>query len=92
MSFDHSSRCPSGADTAGLLHEDADALRLIKPGGRLLLLTTCEQQAVDTIARELASWCRDAGLRLSPPRAIPAKDPRWLLAVATRLETQSEAA
>ena len=69
-----------------------EALRLIKPGGRLLLLTTCEQQAVDTIARELASWCRDAGLRLSPPRAIPAKDPRWLLAVATRLEIQSEAA
>lgn len=69
-----------------------EALRLIKPGGRLLLLTTCDTQVQDTIARDLASWCRDAGLRLSPPRAIPAKNPRWLLAVATRLETQTEAA
>ena len=69
-----------------------EALRLIKPRGRLLLLTTCDKQAQDTIARDLASWCRDAGLRLSPPRAIPAKNPRWLLAVATRTETQTEAA
>ena len=69
-----------------------EALRLIQPGGRLLVLTACDGQDSKSLTLELAAWCRDAGLRLSPPRAIPANQPRWLLAVATRAEPTTAAA
>jgi len=69
-----------------------EALRLIQPGGRLLVLTAFDGQDSKSLTLELAAWCRDAGLRLSPPRAIPANQPRWLLAVATRAEPTTAAA
>lgn len=67
-----------------------EAVRVIQPAGRLLLLTTCTDPG--PLNAELAGWCRDAGVRLSPPRSIPANDPRWLLAVATRTEQSTAAA
>lgn len=69
-----------------------EALRTIQPAGRLLILTACGDQGPVTLAAELADWCREAGLRLSPPRAVPAKHPRWLLAVATRSQSSKAAA
>lgn len=69
-----------------------EALRLINTGGRLLLLTTCNEQDARPLSLELAAWCRDAGLRLSPPRAIPPQGSRWLLAVATRAGAKTAAA
>jgi ArsR family transcriptional regulator len=69
-----------------------EALRLIKPGGRLLVLTTCDVQDSQTLTSNLAAWCHEAGLRLSPPRSVPANQPRWLLAVATRAEPTTAAA
>ena len=70
----------------------AEALRLIQPGGRLLVLTACNERDARPLSLELAAWCRDAGLRLSPPRSIPANRPRWLLAVATGTEAKTAAA
>ncbi len=69
-----------------------EASRMIQPSGRLLLLTTCTGLGPGPLSTELAGWCRDAGVRLSPPRSIPAKNPRWLLAVATRTEQSTAAA
>ena len=69
-----------------------EALRLIKPGGRLLVLTTCDAQDSQALRSKLAAWCHEAGLRLSPPRSVPANQPRWLLAVATRAEPTTAAA
>ncbi len=69
-----------------------EALRLIQAGGRLLVLTACDEQDARLLSLQLAAWCRDAGLRLSPPRSIPAQRPRWLLAVATRTEAITAAA
>jgi len=69
-----------------------EAQRVIRVGGRVLLLCDCRDiDARDLVAR-LANWCREASLRLSPPRAIPAKQARWLLAVATRAEASTAAA
>lgn len=69
-----------------------EAQRMIQAGGRLLLLCSCGDKDPQELIAELAEWCRDAGLRLSPPRAIPAKQARWLLAVATRAEPSTAAA
>ena len=70
----------------------AEASRMIQAGGRLLLLTSCSDRDSHELNTQLAGWCREAGLRLSPPRSIPAGDPSWLLAVATRAEPSSAAA
>lgn len=69
-----------------------EALRVIHAGGRLILLTTCSGTDTRTIGARLAGWCGEADLRLSRPRSIPAKNPRWLLAVATRTESSAAAA
>ncbi len=70
----------------------AEALRTVQPDGRLLILAKCGDQGTSALASELADWCRIAGLRLSPPRAIPTNYPRWLLAVATRSQSSKAAA
>ena len=67
-----------------------EAKRLLKPGGRLLLLAATS--ADDDLETRFADWCQAADLRLAPPRRIPSKEPRWLLAVATPVDTQTEAA
>jgi SAM-dependent methyltransferase len=69
-----------------------EALRVVRPGGRLLLLTNCDELGPDRQGTRLAAWCGEAQLRLSTPRSVPAKDPRWLVAVATRAEPSSVAA
>jgi len=69
-----------------------EAMRTTQSAGRLLILTTCGDQGPLALTAELADWCRDAGLRLSPPRSVPANHPRWLLAVATRTQSSAAAA
>ena len=44
------------------------------------------------LAAMIAGWCGQAGLRLAPARNIPAGDPAWLLAVATRQDAAEVAA
>ena len=70
----------------------AEAVRILRPGGRLFLLATTRQSEFHDHAAQLASWCADSGLRLAPARPIPAKQPEWLLAVATKFDTATAAA
>jgi SAM-dependent methyltransferase len=70
----------------------AEARRILKPGGRLLLLSQVEGDETAQLQKQLAVWCGAAGLRLASPRHIPAKDPRWLLAVASPAGNKSAAA
>lgn len=69
-----------------------EAKRLLRPGGYLVLLLSTLGNSVNDIGARLAGWCRASGVRLSSPRPVPAKNPRWLLAVATLAETTTAAA
>jgi SAM-dependent methyltransferase len=69
-----------------------EARRLLKPGGRLLLLGQTEPGAAQAFQDQITIWCRTANLRLSQPRRIPSKQPHWLLAVATLVQGKTEAA
>lgn len=70
----------------------AEAGRLMRPGGRLLLLSRIGDVGFDQLQKQLAVWCGAAGLRLAPPRRIPAASPRWLLAVGSTAGQGSAAA
>ena len=70
----------------------AEAVRILRPGGRLLLLATTGQHDFGKLAEQLASWCADGDVRLSRARPIPAKQPEWLLAVATKNDAAIAAA
>jgi ArsR family transcriptional regulator len=74
----------------------ADALnetrRILRGGGRLLVLQSLGDRQPSELAAQIAGWCGKAGLRLAPARNIPAKDPAWLLAVATRHDAAEVAA
>ncbi len=69
-----------------------EARRLLRPGGRLLLLASVDSRAASQLGQRFAKWCALTGLRLAPPRCIPAKNPRWLLAVATTVDHETAAA
>lgn len=69
-----------------------EARRLLKPGGRLLILGRTEGDTAKTFGDQLTVWCRTANLRLTPPRRIPSKNPQWLLAVATPADGKEVAA
>ncbi len=60
-----------------------EASRLLRPGGHILLLASVNGTDADELRGELAQLAAAANLRLTPPRAIPSKNPGWLLAVAT---------
>ena len=70
----------------------AEARRLLKPGGRLMLLSQVIGDDTAQFEKQLAVWCGAAGLRLATPKHIPARDPRWLLAVASPAGDKSAAA
>lgn len=60
-----------------------EALRLLKSGGRILLLASVGNTGVAELKNSFTEWAAATGLRLAKPRAIPDKNPSWLLAVAT---------
>jgi ArsR family transcriptional regulator len=66
-----------------------EAKRLLSPGGRLLLLARTSD---DDLESHFADWCQAADLRLAPPRHVPSRNPQWLLAVATPIDSVTEAA
>ncbi len=70
----------------------AEARRLMKAGGRLLLLSRIADGEFEQLRKQLAVWCGAAGLRLAPPRKIPAREPHWLLAVGSVADLGSAAA
>lgn len=68
-----------------------EAERVLKTGGRLIVVSRIHAAADVDLASQLPRWCASADLRLSAPKLIPANQPRWLLAVATR-SAQTDAA
>ena len=66
----------------------AEARRLLRAGGRLILLVRAGAADDAARSRELADWCRRAGLRLSPAR----RTADWLLAVARPADAHDAAA
>lgn len=69
-----------------------EARRLLKEGGRVLLLLSVNQGSASQLRRSLAQWSAAANLRLAPARIVTQKNPRWMLAVATVAENEAEAA
>ena len=69
-----------------------EARRLLKPGGRMLLLLSVTQRITTELQSSLAQWSAAAHLRLAPARIATQKNPRWMLAVATVAESEEEAA
>jgi ArsR family transcriptional regulator len=69
-----------------------EARRLLRPGGRLLLLAAVDSQAASRLGQQFARWCALTGLRVAAPRRIPAENPRWLLAVATTVDHETAVA
>jgi ArsR family transcriptional regulator len=61
----------------------SEAMRLLKTGGRMLLLSATGRRSADDIRSDFTDWAAQTGLRLAPPRSIPDKNPSWLLGVAT---------
>ena len=60
-----------------------EAQRLLKDGGRLLLLSAVDDRNANDTRENFADWAAHTGLRLAPPRSIPDKKPGWMLGVAT---------
>ena len=69
-----------------------EARRILKSGGRLLVLTRLDTGTAAALEQQLAAWCGGAGLRLAPPKLIPVNDPQWLLAVASPADQETAAA
>jgi ArsR family transcriptional regulator len=69
-----------------------EARRVLRPNGRLLLLAHCADGDPAAIDRQFAQCCGDSGLRMAPARRIPGRAPSWIVAVATRTDSQSAAA
>jgi ubiquinone/menaquinone biosynthesis C-methylase UbiE len=69
-----------------------EARRLLKPGGRVLLLQSVDDRSTDQLKQSLAQWSAAARLRLAPARIATQKNPRWMLAVATVADSEAEAA
>lgn len=60
-----------------------EAGRLLRAGGRLLLLASVRTQDAPQLKDRYVAWAAETGLRLAPPRLIPEKKPGWLLGIAT---------
>ncbi len=61
----------------------AEAQRVLKSGGRILLLASIRNQSVVELNEQFTEWAASTDMRLARPRSIPEKNPDWLLAVAT---------
>lgn len=69
-----------------------EARRLLTAGGRLVILEELPGRADPALEQGLARWSAAAGLRLGRSRLLPAREPRWSLAVAVPAAPQSAAA
>jgi ArsR family transcriptional regulator len=70
----------------------SETVRILRESGRLLVLQSLGGLQASELSARLAGWCASAGLRLAPARSIPAREPMWLLAVATRHDAVHAAA
>ena len=70
------------ADAEEPLRVFAEARRVLRPQGRIIVLHSIEGKDADREQDTLARLAAKSGVRLSPPRRLPAREPRWLLSVA----------
>ncbi len=70
----------------------AEARRLLKSTGRLLILTRIDNDTDGVATDALPAWSSEVGLRMSVPRRLPADDPQWLFSVMTLTDSQPAAA
>lgn len=80
------------ADAAKPVAAIGETVRILRPGGRLLMLSSVAAENLSDLQARQAGWCAETGLRLAPARAIPAREPAWLLAVATKSDAATAAA
>lgn len=80
------------ADARDPVRALSESSRLLRPGGRLFILQSVNKQNAVRIQKLLAEWSAEASLRLAPAHLVPAKNPAWLLSVATPLNRKNEAA
>ena len=64
----------------------SEAARLLRPRGRLFLIVGVDARSLDPLSTALTEWCAEAALRVDAPRAIPEREPHWLLAVARSVD------
>jgi SAM-dependent methyltransferase len=69
-----------------------EARRLLRPGGRLFILESVLARSPADLQAKLATWSGEADLRLSQPRLVPAKNPAWLVSVASAIGEREVAA
>lgn len=69
-----------------------EARRLLRPGGRLFIVESVLKRSPAEIQASLATWSKDAALRLAPGRLVPQKNPAWLVSVATAADRRDQAA
>ena len=70
----------------------AEARRLLRAGGRIILLASAGDRDVTELKQKFTDWAATSGMRLARPRSIPQKKPDWLLAVATPVDRVEAAA
>ena len=70
------------ADAEEPLRVFAEARRVLRPQGRIIVLHSIYGKDADREQDTLARLAVKSGVRLSPPRRLPAREPRWLLSVA----------
>jgi ArsR family transcriptional regulator len=80
------------ADAVRPVHALVEAKRLLRGGGRLIVLLRLEARAPAELQQSLAAWSAAAGLRLGQARLVPKKAPAWSLSVATVAQDQVAAA
>lgn len=80
------------ADAARPVRALLEAKRLIRAGGRLIVLERLQSRSSAELQKSLAEWSAAAGLRLGYARLVPKKAPAWSLSVATAAEGHIAAA
>ena len=80
------------ADAADPVRALVESRRLLKPGGRLFILQAVSEETAAGVQQSLAKWSSAAAVRLAPAHYVPAKDPQWLLSVATLADSRDAAA
>lgn len=80
------------ADARDPVRAMEEARRLLRPGGRLFVLESILKRSSADLQSSLATWSKDANLRLTPARLVPKKNPVWLVSVATAVGSRNAAA
>lgn len=80
------------ADARDPVRAMEEARRLLRPGGRLFVLESILKRTSADLQVSLATWSKDANLRLTPARLVPKKNPVWLVSVATAVGSRNAAA